>query len=133
MAKPVTVESGSEDVLLMAAWVTAAEAKEGAGLLTKGCVCCIFTVALGSGFFPDSGGIVIRAVSFFGAAPFGACSIAVPVAGLIGTIGFGAIAGGFGAGLSPLPIAPGGFIPESGVPPGGFGGGGMNGLAPEGG
>jgi len=121
----------------------------GAGLLTSGWVCCIFTVAFGMGGFapPPSAGNVIRAVSFFGAAAFivtgpawiplpagiGAFAAALPGAGagLSGTVGRAPSDGGLGGGLTPLIGLAGG----SGMPAceGGLGGGGMKGLAAEGG
>ena len=120
----------------------------GAGRLTSGWVCCIFTVALGSGgLAPPSGGRVMRAVSFFGAAAFivtGADWIPLPMgsgalgaaplgagAGLSGTVGRAPRAGGLGGGFTPLIGLAGG----SGMPAceGGRGGGGMKGLLAEGG
>src|SRR4051812_19117611 len=78
----------------------------------RGCSCwvgCILTVAFGSGGLAPSGGRVMRAVSFFGAALFcvtGSEGIAPPGApgpGLSGTVGRAPIVGGFGG------AAPSGF------------------------
>lgn len=117
---------------LIGAWLTGATGvMDGAGRFTSGCVCCIFTVAFGStGLAAPSGGSVMRAVSFFGAAarwPTGAAGAAgagAPAgappagAGRSGTVGRGAGAppmpGGFGA---PTPGS-GGF----GATPAGGGG-----------
>lgn len=108
---------------------------EGAGRLTSGCVCCIFTVAFGSGcgFAPPSGGSVMRAVSFFGVAlrwmpGAGAPAGAAPVGGGVGfsgTVGRGAppTPGGFGA---PTPGS-GGFGAPPGMP-GALGAEGMEGA-----
>ena len=122
----------------------------GAGRLTSGWVCCILTVALGSGgLAPPSGGRVMRAVSFFGAAAFivtGAAWMPLPIgsgalvaaplgegagAGLSGTVGRAPSVGGFGGGFTPLIGLAGG----RGMPAceGGRGGGGMKGLLAEGG
>src|SRR5215218_6222556 len=97
---------------------------EGRGV--SACVGCIFTVAFGSGGLAPSGGRVMRAVSFFGAALFcvtGSGADAPPGApgpGLSGTVGRAPSDGGFGG------AAPSGFGAIGG--PGGFGGG-TNGLA----
>lgn len=121
---------------------------EAEGCRTSGCVCCIFTVAFGSAPFAPSAGRVMRAVSFFGAAAFMACTPLAPgapgglialaagtpggfapdggAAGFIGTVGLPKI-GGFGGGVRPLK----GRADGCGAPTalGGFGGGGTNGLA----
>lgn len=121
---------------------------EGAGRLTSGWVCCIFTVALGiAGFAPlPSAGRVMRAVSFFGAAAFivtGAAWIPLPAgigalgaplgagAGLSGTVGRAPSAGGFGGRFTPLMGLAGG----KGMPAceGGRGGGGAKGFVADGG
>src|SRR6478752_3578490 len=85
-----------------AAVMGAAGVRAGAGLLTRGCVCCIFTVAFGSeGFAALSEGRVMRAVSFFGCAGFGAEGAGAPGApaaagvGFNGTVGRGTPVGGF--------------------------------------
>lgn len=136
--------------------------KVGAGLLMSGWVCCILTVALGIAGLPGaepSGGSVIRAVSFFGAAGFagggggwtplptgGGGAFCTPLgagAGLSGTVGralpsagglggrLAPLRGGFGGGVTPLTGLAGG----SGMPgcEGGRGGGGASGLVAEGG
>ena len=85
------------------------------GPLESGCVCCIFTVAFGSAgapLFGASPGRVMRAVSFFGEAGFGAmpeaCAASggalMPLggAGRSGTVGRPVSGGGFGGGTEPL-------------------------------
>ena len=79
-------------------------------VFTSGCVCCIFTVAFGSaGLLVPSGGSVIRAVSFFGAAPFCVTGSNAGVgppdgdgAGFSGTVGRAPSDGGFGGGFAAL-------------------------------
>jgi hypothetical protein len=70
MLMRLTVPSASaEDAtgIWEAADTDAAGVRAGAGLLTRGCVCCILTVAFGrAGLAVLSLGSVIRAVSFFG-------------------------------------------------------------------
>ena len=123
-------------------WVSVGE-----GLLMSGCVCCIFTVAFGiAGLLgaAPSGGRVMRAVSFFGAAGFSGV-VAAGAGGGCG--GLGAAAPGVGAGLSGTvaraPPSDGGFggscTPLAGLAggkgmpawEGGRGGGGSGGLAPN--
>lgn len=98
-----------------------------------GCVCCIFTVAFGrAGLAEPSGGSVIRAVSFFGAAArwvtgsgaLDGAAAAPPGVGLSGTVGRAPREGGFGGGVMPLKGL------EGGTPrlPGGFGGPGGGGA-----
>src|SRR5678815_5103352 len=102
------------------------------GLFTSGWVCCIFTVAFGSGGLLPSGGKVIRAVSFFGDAAFwviGSVDPPAAGAGLSGTVGRAPSDGGLGGRLPPpngftggIPGAEGGGL--------GAGGGGTNGFPP---
>lgn len=137
----LTVPSASEEATGAAcagAWeITGAGVRAGAGLFTSGWVCCIFTVAFGrAGFAPPSAGRVMRAVSFFGAAGFGAptgaagTAPAAGAAGLSGTWGFGAPTGGFGG--TGAPGTAGRAAVEGGGgtagAPGGFGGGGTEGA-----
>ena len=91
-------------------WVSVGE-----GLPMSGCVCCILTVAFGSAGLPGaapSGGRVMRAVSFFGAAGFSGV-VAAGAGGGCG--GLGAAAPGVGAGLS-------GTVARAPPSDGGFGG-----------
>ena len=77
----------------------------GAGLFTSGCVCCILIVAFGMPAFDPSGGSVIRAVSFFGAADCVIGSggrLAGAGVGFRGMVGRAPSEGGFGGGLIPL-------------------------------
>ena len=102
----------------------------------SGCVCCILIVAFGIVDFAPSGGIVMRAVSFFGEAAFcvtgsGGGLMPLPAGatglagadgagtGFNGTVGLAPSDGGFGGGFTPLR----GFIGAAPKEPGGFGGG----------
>src|SRR6186997_3728858 len=73
---PISLSAEAAAVVSGADWmVEAVVLIEGAAWIEDGrgescCVGCIFTVALGSGGLAPSGGRVMRAVSFFGAAPF---------------------------------------------------------------
>src|SRR5260221_10907939 len=148
-----TVESAVGEVWIIgAAWIV-----EEDGCRTGGCVCCIWTVALGSAGFAPSAGSVMRAVSFFGAAarcamgsgaftPLGAGGPGGRTAdgadgipglgatggapGFIGSVGLPASVGGFGGGaLIPLAL-PTGFGGPGGTAAceGGFCRGGMESL-----
>lgn len=143
-AMPIPIEAPSPaSTVAGAATIAAAGAGAGAGRFTSGCVCPIFTVAFGSaGFAPASGGSVIRAVSFLGAAAFWVTGAGAGVgppprgepgpggAGFSGTAGRTALpgSGGFGAGVNP----PAGGLARLGgagvTPPSGFGGIGMEGF-----
>lgn len=79
----------------------------------SGCVCCIFTVALGNAgaeLFGASVGRLMRAVSFFGDAGFATMpdppgaggGMAPDGEGFSGMVGLLTIGGGFGGGVSPL-------------------------------
>ena len=125
-----------------AGWTLLGET-EAEGAFTSGWVCCILIVALGIAGLPPSGGRVMRAVSFLGAAAFwvtgsggglrplpaGATGLATEVgagAGLSGTVGRAPSDGGFGGGVIPLT----GLTGPAPRPLGGFGGGGRKGLEP---
>ena len=105
------------------------------GREVSGWVCCILTVALGSaGRVAPSGGSVIRAVSFFGAAALvtpGSAPAGIDGAGVgfRGTVGRAPSDGGFG-GVVPgvMGFAGGAPMPDGGR--GGQGGGGATGLEP---